>query len=78
MRVVVSIPDEVLERADRLKNRLGVSRSRLFVHALEELIARHDDIETTDCLNAVYSQHDSSIPPDLRRLRDRSLRVEDW
>jgi metal-responsive CopG/Arc/MetJ family transcriptional regulator len=78
MKVAVSIPDKLFEDAEMLSRRLGLSRSRLYADALEEIVAKHNGREITDRLNLVYAEEDSSLPHDLRRLRDRSIEREPW
>ncbi|MEI7781203.1 MAG: hypothetical protein WCJ18_04660 [Planctomycetota bacterium] len=38
-----SIPDDVVEDAERLASRLKTSRSKLYACAIAEFVARHDD-----------------------------------
>lgn len=48
MKVAVSLPDELYERADAAASRLGLNRSQLYAQALEAFLrARGDDPVTT-------------------------------
>jgi metal-responsive CopG/Arc/MetJ family transcriptional regulator len=48
MKAAVSIPDEVLAKAERLARRSKRSRSELFSAALSEYVARHAPDEVTE------------------------------
>ena len=78
MKIAISIPDELFGNAESLSKRLGVSRSRLFAIAIEEMVAKHNSQEITDRLNAVYGNVDSKLPEDVRRLQRRSIDREPW
>jgi metal-responsive CopG/Arc/MetJ family transcriptional regulator len=73
MRTVVDVSDELLARADRLAQQLGLSRSELFTRALTELLARRDSIETgpsDEIGSAVEDQDEFSRLASIRILRD--------
>lgn len=76
MKTFVSIPDEVLERAERLARRMKKSRSRLFSDALREYVARHSDEEVTDAMDKVCKEvekaKDSFVSTAARRALERS------
>lgn len=78
MKVAVSIPDDVFEKAEKLSKRLGVSRSGLYARALREIVSRNTDDEITARLNAVCEQLDTRLPEDLRRMQRRSIEPEQW
>jgi predicted transcriptional regulator len=42
VKIAVSVPDELFERADEYAGRLGVSRSQVYARALEEYLEAHD------------------------------------
>lgn len=50
MKVTVSIPNAVFQRAERLGARSGLSRSKLYTAALDEYIRLHGD-ELTRTMN---------------------------
>jgi predicted transcriptional regulator len=58
VKIAVSVPDELFERADDLADRLGVSRSQVYARALEEYLEAHD------------SEHDP-VTAKLDELADR-------
>ena len=55
MKMVVSIPDDVFEKAERLARRMKKSRSELFSRALSEYVARHAP-DQTDAMNQVCAE----------------------
>ena len=56
MKTAVSIPDEVIEEAERLARRLQTSRSKLYARALAEFVARHDDHRVTALMDEAVSE----------------------
>lgn len=77
MKTAVSLPDPVFERAERLADRLGVTRSRLYALALEHYLDRVDeDVDpVTEALNRVHpaepTDTDDGGAAAGRRLIDR-------
>ena len=74
MKAAVSIPDPVFEAADKLAQRLGVSRSRLYSVALQRFVQDHDDEAITAKLNEVYEVESSSLDPILQSIQSRSVK----
>jgi predicted transcriptional regulator len=58
MKIAVSIPDDVYQRAERLAEQSNRSRSRLYSDALGEYLARHGRDEVTDGMNQVLAEVD--------------------
>jgi len=56
MKIAVSIPDPLFERADGLAQRLGKSRSQLYREALSDYLDRRDPGSVTTALNEVVSE----------------------
>ncbi|HEY2296023.1 MAG TPA: hypothetical protein VGM86_35440 [Thermoanaerobaculia bacterium] len=56
MRVVISIPDEVWEDAERLATELRISRGDLYSRALREYVARHTPDRITETMNSVIEK----------------------
>ena len=56
MKTAVSIPDEIFERAERLAERAGRSRSDVYSAALKEYVARHAPEDVTDAMNRVCDE----------------------
>jgi len=78
MKVALSIPDELFERAEAVSKRLGISRSRLYATALAEYVAKLRSRKTTERLDAVYAAENSRLDAGTRRLQNRSLPNESW
>jgi len=60
MKKAVSIPEELVQRADRLAQSTGKSRSELVSEALQDYLARHDPDAVTESMNRVL---DDIEPP---------------
>jgi metal-responsive CopG/Arc/MetJ family transcriptional regulator len=56
MKTAISISDSLFEVAEQTAQYMGVNRSRLFVLALEDYIARHNGDLITEKLNEVYGK----------------------
>lgn len=78
MKTAISLPDELFESADALAERLGLSRSQLYAHAVEEYLAKHRDQDVTARLNDVFGDEASGLDPVLRRAQARVLRSTEW
>jgi len=78
MKTAVSLPEPVFEAAERLAQRLRVSRSRLYTDAIRRYVEDHRTQGVTERLNAVYgpSGEDSGLDPVLAELQHRALREE--
>ena len=74
MKTAISIPDPIFASAQRLAKRLGVSRSELYVTALREFLAEHDEDKVMEKLNEVYDREESRLDSTLRKLQTRSIR----
>ena len=72
MKTAISVPDEVFEKADRLAESLGKSRSELYSEAMAEYITRHDPDTITERLNAVW---DSITDPEDRFVTETARAV---
>ena len=56
MKTVVSIPDDIFARAERLAAQGRRSRSEVYAVALDEYLARHAQDEVTDAMNRVCGE----------------------
>jgi metal-responsive CopG/Arc/MetJ family transcriptional regulator len=54
VKTAISLDQSLFEEADALAQEMCLSRSRLFVLALEEFIRRHQNRQLQAQLNAVY------------------------
>ena len=56
MKTAISLSDNLFEKAEKTAKYMGIPRSRLFVIALEDYIARHNGEMITEKLNEVYDK----------------------
>ncbi|MDP3938130.1 MAG: hypothetical protein Q8R92_08330 [Deltaproteobacteria bacterium] len=78
MKTAISLPDELFSSADSLARKLGISRSRLFVVALTEYLAKHRTAKVTERLNAVYAAEPSQLDEPVRRRQRRIAARSEW
>jgi len=78
MKIAVSVPNEVFERAERLAKRLKVSRSELYSRALREYLARHSPDEVKQTLDALCDELDTGADDFVREASRRVLEASDW
>jgi len=78
MKIAVSVPNEVFERAERLAKRLEVSRSELYSRALREYLACHSPDEVTQALDGVCGELDSSADDFVREASRRVFEGTEW
>ena len=78
MKAAVSIPDPVFKAADKLAQRLGVSRSRLYSVALQRFVQDHDEEAITAKINEVYANESSTLDPILQSIQTRSVEKRRW
>ncbi len=74
VKTAISIQKPLFERAEKLARKMKVSRSRLFVIALEEYIKRRQNRELLEQLNAVYADEPDPLEKSLRRGIERQHR----
>jgi metal-responsive CopG/Arc/MetJ family transcriptional regulator len=63
MKTAVSVPDTMFRRADVAARRLGVSRSELYVRALEAFLGPPSDDEITARFDEVYGEPGAVLDP---------------
>lgn len=63
MKTAVSVPDATFRRADVAARRLGMSRSELYVRALEAFLGPPSDDELTARFDEVYGEQPSALDP---------------
>lgn len=76
MKTVVSIPDDIFERAERLASQEQRSRSDVYAAALDQYLARHARDEITETMNRVCDEvgesDDAFLAAAGRRVLDRA------
>lgn len=78
MNTVVSIPDDVFEKAEERATALGMSRDEFYTAALTKLIVAKSDEETTENLNRLYAGQPSKLDPVIIQMQAVSLPKEGW
>ena len=73
MKTAISIDDGLLREADEAARRLGLSRSRLFAHAMDDFLQRQRSEQMLTQLNKVYTE--GPQPNEQRLLRGMKVRV---
>lgn len=81
VRTAISLQKPLFEEVDALCRELQVSRSRLFVWAVEEFIQRRQSQKLLEAINAAYSDVPDSEEKTLRqemRRQHRQLVEGQW
>ncbi len=78
MKTAISIPDSLFHVAEILAERMGMSRSELYRHALENYIQTHRHDGVRESLDAVYAGESSHIDEALAEMQWVSITREDW
>jgi predicted transcriptional regulator len=78
MKVAVSVPNDVFERADRLARAAGRSRSDVYSSALREYVARHTPDEITTALDRVMADIGDQVDPFVAAAGRRMLQATEW
>jgi predicted transcriptional regulator len=81
MKTAISIDEDLFNKAEKLSERLHVSRSQLFAQALEYLIQKNESLEIIKKLNDLYN--DPEILDEQKSLSALSKKrlkgiVEKW
>ena len=66
VKTAISIQESLFEQAETLAHRMKISRSRLFVLALEDYIRRQQDRELFAQINAAYADEPDAPERTLR------------
>lgn len=78
MKVAVSIPDDLFERAERLRRRESRSRSRVYAAALAHYVACHEPDEVTEALSRVCADVNPDPDEFIRAASSRILEQSEW
>lgn len=74
VKTAVSIPDPIFEAAERTSKRLGISRSRFYALAIEQLIERQQGRGIQELLDEVYATENSHLDETLAAMQSASIR----
>ncbi len=81
IKTAISIRKPLFQQAEGMARKLKVSRSRLFVIALEDFLARQQNRELYERVNAAYADEPDEEEKRLsrkRRASHRRLQRENW
>lgn len=78
MKTAISIPDPIFQAAESLAQRLGISRSELYVKAIAEFMETHKNQNVTEILNKIYAEDSSDLNEEFNTMQLRSLSKEEW
>ncbi len=74
IKTAISIEKSLFTQANTLARKMKVSRSRLFVLALEDFIHEQENRELLEKINAVYADEPDESEKKLRRKMRKSHR----
>jgi metal-responsive CopG/Arc/MetJ family transcriptional regulator len=77
LKTAVSIPEEILQRAEETARRLGMNRSQMVSAALADFLAKHGEDRVTEKLNEVYRSEKPGLDPVLATMQFSALSCED-
>jgi metal-responsive CopG/Arc/MetJ family transcriptional regulator len=77
MKTAISIPNHVFDEAEKLAQRLGMSRSELYANAVSEYLREYKSEGITEKLNEVYQQESSGLDIVSRALQFASLQKDE-
>jgi len=78
MKTAVSIPDEVLEKEERLARRTGRSRSEDLSAAHAEYVARHAPDEVTEAMDRVVADVGNEVDAFVSAAGRQVLERTEW
>jgi metal-responsive CopG/Arc/MetJ family transcriptional regulator len=67
VKTAISLPEPLFERADAFARQQNISRSQLFVRAVDEFLRRHESQALLEALNQAYD--DFPTPEEKKLLR---------
>ena len=75
MKTAISIPDDLFSAADNLAEKMGLSRSQLYQHAIRQFLVQQGQDAVTNALNKVYSEQENSgkLDPVIGFMQGASL-----
>lgn len=78
MKTAISLPDPVFEAADILANKFKVSRSELYVMALEKFIRENQETDITKRINEFIDVHGQPIDEVFINAGLNEMRKVEW
>ena len=83
MKTAISLPDALFEDAERVAERLGLSRSELYARAIASFVREHSGAALTAAIDRALDAAPATLDPALRATQTRSLgpdegSFDDW
>ncbi len=78
MKTAISLPDNIFDAADDLAGRLKVSRSQLYVMALEKFIRENQETNVTQRINDYIEKHGQPIDPVFLHAAAKDMQKVEW
>lgn len=78
MKTAISLPDEVFEAADILAAKLKISRSQLYVTALEKFIMENQETDITNRINDYIDKNGQPVDEAFLRGIVSDMKREKW
>ena len=78
MKTAISIPPKIFAGAEKLAEKMGMSRSKLYVTAIKSYLEAHEGDAITAKLNEVYSQVESKLDHKLKKLQAKAISRNHW
>lgn len=73
MKTAISIPTDVFMACEVLAKERGLTRSRLYVLALNSYLEKERGEKITEQLNAIFSKEKNELPPGFRRAQAKAI-----
>ena len=78
MKTAISIPDEIFTEAERLRRKLGKSRSALYAEAVRQYLVNNDPDDITERLNRLADVFENEDLAFSHELSWRILKRVEW
>jgi metal-responsive CopG/Arc/MetJ family transcriptional regulator len=78
MKTAISIPDSLFDAAERVAQRMGISRSELYRRAVRRYLEEQSYEVIRETLDNVYGDDAGRLDPAIEYLQDASLGEDDW
>lgn len=77
MKTAISVEDELFQEADKVAQKLGLSRSRIYSLALEDYLRGHRRREALEQLNEVYDGQPEAMAAKIK-AKARTVLTDKW
>lgn len=77
MKTAISLPDPLFAEAERVADRLGMSRSELYARAIARFVREHSGEAITEAINRALKSAPRELDPVLARMQSQSLGADE-